>query len=566
MTKEQNVSKELIHYEIERKFLIENPNNLPFKLDELQKIDIEQTYLYSSFNTEIRLRKESRQNENDKYYIYTKKGTGNKRIEEEAILTKPIYDELLKSLSPEKTLIKKTRHLLPYNDLTIEIDLYHNDHLEGLCTAEIEFETEIQNNNFIVPSWLNKEVTYDEKFKNKYLIHQNPIEKNKPLIEITVPIYQKEEGVSHLIELIDKANKTSKEPIIVALAGGSASGKTTIANFLYDYFKKDSIILTMDDYYLGNKFMEEYKKETGITLNYDQPEVVNISLIKEHLIALKNGETILKPNYSMLTGELLEPNRLKPAKIIFLEGLFALNNEIKDQSDIKVFTDIGTHGRIIRRLMRDVTRTSFSPQDILSYFSSIVEPMHEKYIQTTINNADFVINNEYMPNIEASRSRKKEYQQKFETNLTEKDLEDIGADRILKTPQVDYYYNPFDRDLAKTGESLRIREESGDLILAYKGPNTGTNEINRPKFEFQITPDIKDKFTNMYGKCIKTISKMRTIYQLDNVIFHYDLIGNNQKTYIEFISQPAKELLDKLKINPNSTINKAYIEMLYYPL
>ena len=551
------------NYEIERKFLIKNPENLPFNLETLEKIDIEQTYLFSDYNTEIRLRKESKQNEVVNYYLYIKKGIGNKRIEEEAVLSKPIFEELFTHITKEKSLLQKTRYLFPYNDLTIEIDVYKNEHLKGLCTAEIEFKNDLDNNNFVVPEWLDEEITYNENFKNKSLIKHNPLEKIKNKVEIRVPVYNKEDGISYLIKTISSKIQSSTEPLIVAIAGGSASGKTTIADFLYDYFKENAAIITMDNYYYGIKYMQQYAKDTEINLNFDQPEAIDIPLIKKHLIDLKNGQTINKSIYSFKTGETTEDIlETKPAKIIFLEGLFALNNEIKNQADIKVFTDIGTHGRIIRRLMRDVTRTSFSPQDILSYFSSIVEPMHEKYIQTTINNADFVINNEYNPYIESNRSSKKEYQQKFETQLTEKELEDIGTDRIAKTAQVDYYYNPLDRNLGETGEALRIREECGDLIITYKGPNTSKNEITRPKFEYKITPDIKEKFTNMYGKCIKIISKIRTIYQLDGILFHYDLISNNNKTYIEFISKPTKELLDKLKINPNSTINKAYVEML----
>jgi predicted adenylyl cyclase CyaB len=313
----------------------------------------------------------------------------------------------------------------------------------------------------------------------------------------------------------------------------------------------------------------------GNILNWDQPEALNLSLFREHLRNLKQGKPVEKPVYDMKVSEPTSIEKIEPKKIIIVEGLFALNDQIVDQADIKAFVDIGTHGRIIRRLLRDIERTGKKPADILAYFAEIVEPMHEQYVQSTMKNADLVINNEYSPEIEAQKSGLHEVQLKFRGDFDGEVLRKLGAERLGRMSQVDHYYNPRDRNLVQTGEILRIREEAGQRILTYKGPKTTSEFRRRPKFEFEIDQETEKKFLSIYGDQIKKVEKQRTLYQLEGVVFSIDTVvtfdGENKKdlgTFLEIRStdkgadeDKIKTVLAKLGLEVKEGIRESYFEM-----
>lgn len=219
-----------------------------------------------------------------------------------------------------------------------------------------------------------------------------------------MPEYPLEEGVKLVGQIIEEKLSRLDRPIIVEIAGGSASGKTSaVAAKLKERFGEDALILSMDDYYRGKTFMEK-EAEKGNEMNWDQPEALNLELLKTHLDQMKSGEAIEKPTYSFKTSEVAGREKVAPRRVILVEGLFALNDAVKGEGDIKVFVDIGTHGRILRRLLRDVERTGQKPADILKYFAEIVEPMHEQHVQSTKQNSDLVIKTRHQKRIQpASR-------------------------------------------------------------------------------------------------------------------------------------------------------------------
>jgi uridine kinase len=386
--------------------------------------------------------------------------------------------------------------------------------------------------------------------------------------------YSLEEGILKLQELIKKKLEEKEGTVIVEIAGGSASGKTSaVSKKIKDFFGDDAMIFSMDDYYRGRTYMAEEAKKENV-LNYDQPEVINLPLLKSHLADLKNGISIQKPVYSFKEGETVGTETLNSKRIVILEGLFALNDELISEGDVKVFVDIGTHGRILRRLLRDVERTGEKPKDILSYFSDVVEPMHVKYIDTTKKNADIVISNEFNPSLEADRSNKVEKQIKYEGEIDSEHLRKIGAERINSVVQVDTYYKPQDRDLTDTNEMVRVREENGHRILTYKGPQKESELRIRPKFEFEITEEIENSFAKIYGKNIKVIKKERTLYQLDGIVLSLDnvqKVENGGETELgSFVEirfpenldlNSISETLEKLGLKDQQIIKKSYFEM-----
>lgn len=556
--------------EIERKFLVKSiPNNL----DQYPRQEINQGYIaVSDDGTEVRLRKEG-----DKYFQTIKSGGGEIRAEIEIEITEEQFNSLWQTTEGKR--LEKVRYRIPHGDRVIELDTYHGL-LEGLISAEIEFDSPESSDQFIPPEWFGSDVSKDKRYKNQSLAFRGfpkeAMSKKEELKEkLDIPGYKLEEGITRLAELVREKISQQREPVIVEIAGGSASGKTSaVAAKLKEMFEEEAVIFSMDDYYRGKTFMEE-EAQKGNMLNWDQPEALNLPLLREHLSELKSGKLIQKPIYSFKTGEPTAIEELQPRRVIIIEGLFAIDEMIKDKGDVKAFIDIGTHGRILRRLLRDIERTGQRPVDILDYFAEVVEPMHEKYIESTKRNADIIISNEYRPKVEAEHSGLHEVQLKFQAVLDAEALRRIGAERLGAVTQVDTYYNPRDRNLVETGEILRIREEGDYRILTYKGPKTESKFRERPKFEFEIDQETESKFLSIYGESVKTIKKERILYKLNDVVFSIDSVSKIENgdavdlgKFIEIrsISRGGEkpefnEVLVKLGLDVNQGIKESYFEM-----
>jgi len=556
--------------EIERKFLVKS---LPENLEQYSHKDIVQGYLaITKDGTEVRLRQKGK-----KYFQTVKSGTGKTRFESEIEVTKEQFKTLWGMTEGKR--VEKTRYEISHENGTIELDVYHGD-LDGLVSAEMEFTSEEDSDKFTPPDWLSEEVTDDKRYKNQNLALRGIPKRKQPRDKETketlnIPEYKLEEGISKLVDNIREKMAQTDNNVVVEIAGGSASGKTSVvADMIKKVFGNEALILSADDYYRGKTFMDAEAKK-GNVLNWDQPEALNLDLLQQHLAQLKSGQPIKKPIYDMKVSESTSTEEVAPKKIIIVEGLFVLGEKLKNQGDVKVFVEIGTHGRILRRLLRDIQRTGQKPADILKYFSQVVEPMHEKYIGGTKKNADLIIDNEYSPGVEAERSGLHEVQLKFRGDLDPDNLRKLGAERLSSTIQIDKYYNPKDRDLVKTGEILRIREEGNRKILTYKGPKIESQFRERSKFEFEIDVDTENAFLNIYGDMTKTITKERMLYQLDGVVFSIDKVSKNEdgknvdlgafieirSTDKELDSKKVTSVIEKLGLNIEEGIKESYFEM-----
>ena len=203
--------------------------------------------------------------------------------------------------------------------------------------------------------------------------------------------------------------------------------------------------------------------------------------------------------------------------------------------------------------------------------------MQEKHIDSTKKNANLIINNEYDPETEAFRTGMYEVQMKFKGSMDPEELRKIGAERIGGSDQIDKYYNPKDRDLAETGESLRIREDGDYRTLTYKGPKI-ESELEfrkKPKFEFEIDKETEKKFLSIYGDKVKTITKKRTVYILDGIIINVDIVakeenGKSKKlgNFIEIKTtdtgaskECVNNVISKLRLKIENGSKKSYVEM-----
>ncbi|NDK08958.1 hypothetical protein EOM39_07015, partial [Candidatus Gracilibacteria bacterium] len=285
--------------------------------------------------------------------------------------------------------------------------------------------------------------------------------------------------------------------------------------------------------YRGKEYYDKYK------LNFDQPEALNLDLFVEHLSKLKAGETVKIPEYDFKNSRpILDKIEVVPKKIIIIEGLFALYDKIATLGDIKVFVDLGTHGRILRRILRDVKRTGQKPQDILDYFLDTVEPMNDKYIEPTKINADFIISNEYNPYLEANQTNILDLQKKYDISdsSSEKIFEillKIGSQYLGDLEYTDYYFSPDYIDSREVGDSeiLIVRKIAfGKYILMYKGPLSKDKEYEeRNIINFFVDAETVDEFREIYGDDIKIVSRKRSSYYYNGIIIFVDFFENGDK-------------------------------------
>lgn len=183
-----------------------------------------------------------------------------------------------------------------------------------------------------------------------------------------------------------------KKVVFIGIAGGSASGKSSIADKMYDYFKgrHTTKIIKYDDYYKDQSHMT---MEERVKTNYDHPFAFDSDLLTSHLQDLKNGKAIEKPTY-----DFVEHNRssiteiIEPREVFIIEGLFVLGEEkIRDMCDILIYVDTDADIRFIRRLRRDVEQRGRSLDSVCNQYLETVRPMHEQFIETTKKFAHVII-------------------------------------------------------------------------------------------------------------------------------------------------------------------------------
>jgi uridine kinase len=186
-----------------------------------------------------------------------------------------------------------------------------------------------------------------------------------------------------------------KRPVIIAVSGGSSSGKTTVVNKLIKNLGDNTItIIKHDDYY---KDQAEMSMEARRKVNYDHPFSLDNDLFYEHLRALIEGKTIEKPTYDfVLLTRAKKKETIKPAKIIILEGILILEDErIRKLADIKIYVETDDDIRFIRRLIRDTKERGRTLESVIEQYLTTVKPMHFAFVKPTKRYADIIIPNDY---------------------------------------------------------------------------------------------------------------------------------------------------------------------------
>ncbi len=186
-------------------------------------------------------------------------------------------------------------------------------------------------------------------------------------------------------------NKIITPPVLISIAGGTGSGKSTFTNRLKDLFGDQISVLYYDNYYrtYSDLTLEERKK-----INFDHPDVFETDYLLDHLRKLKSGHEIECPvyDYTLYTRS-SDVVKIKPSKVIILEGILVLaDKRIRDMSDIKVFVEADADERILRRAIRDVKERGRDLEGIAKQYLTTVKPMHYRFVEPTKAFADIVIN------------------------------------------------------------------------------------------------------------------------------------------------------------------------------
>jgi len=179
--------------------------------------------------------------------------------------------------------------------------------------------------------------------------------------------------------------------LILGIAGGTGSGKTTVVDqMVHTYPDHEVNVISQDSYY---KDTSHLSYEERILINFDHPSSIDFELLEQHLLELKKGNTIEQPVYSFKEhNRTAETVTTTPSKVIIVEGILILTQpRIRDLFDIKVYIDCDSDERLIRRLKRDIADRGRDLDEVLARYQDTLKPMHQQFIEPTKAYADVII-------------------------------------------------------------------------------------------------------------------------------------------------------------------------------
>lgn len=375
-------------------------------------------------------------------------------------------------------------------------------------------------------------------------------------------------GIEKIKKDIQTKLENSKDSLLVLVAGGTASGKTSaVAKKIQQAFP-DSQILSMDNYYRGWDYYKKYN------LNFDQPEALNLDLFFEHLAELKKGNTVKIPEYNFKTGKPeFDKIEIQPSRVIIVEGLFSLHDKLRELGDIKIFVDLWVHSQILRRLFRDVQRTGDKPSDILKYFLDVVYEMHKKYIVPTKQYADIILKNDYSPKVEAKNANNRTDRLKYRVAFDEPKetvselIYKLGGGYVGKVEQTDFFFDPNGK-YKETGEILNIRKVGFNrYFFSYLWPDdTSTEYDDRYTMKFFTDFETLQSFKELYPKNILELSRLRRSFFIEWVLVCLDEYENGDEYIVfKFDWNEGKDIIAKilrgLDLQPKDFTTKTYFQI-----
>ena len=184
---------------------------------------------------------------------------------------------------------------------------------------------------------------------------------------------------------------TIMDCIMIGIAGGTGSGKSTFTNRIKEYFGDDVTVIYHDNYY---RRRDELTYEERTKLNYDHPSALETELLIEHLKLLKEGNPVECPIYDFTQHNRSDQTyTIQPSKVFLIEGILIFSDErLRDLFDIKIYVEADADERILRRVVRDVKERGRDIDNIMEQYLTTVKPMHALYVEPTKTTADIIIN------------------------------------------------------------------------------------------------------------------------------------------------------------------------------
>ncbi len=181
-----------------------------------------------------------------------------------------------------------------------------------------------------------------------------------------------------------------KKILVIGIAGGTGSGKTTLMHNLITEFSDVVTVLSHDNYY---KRHDDLTYEERCQLNYDEPAALETDLMARHLDILRRGEAIDCPVYDFTVHNRSDETiRITPEKVIIVEGILIFENkQLRDLMDIKIFVDTDADVRLCRRIVRDVRERGRTLESVVDQYQNTVKPMHEMYVEPSKKHADIIV-------------------------------------------------------------------------------------------------------------------------------------------------------------------------------
>lgn len=179
--------------------------------------------------------------------------------------------------------------------------------------------------------------------------------------------------------------------IVIGIAGGTGSGKTTVVNKIINSFPAGEVaVIPQDSYY---KDSSHIPPEQRSKINFDEPQAIEWTLLHKHLRELRDGHAIEMPTYSYLTcTRQPETVRVEPRDVVIIEGILVLNDpDLRNEMDIRVFVDADADDRLIRVIARDCIQRGRTPQMVIDRYQEVLKPMHLQYIEPSKRYADLIV-------------------------------------------------------------------------------------------------------------------------------------------------------------------------------
>ncbi len=180
------------------------------------------------------------------------------------------------------------------------------------------------------------------------------------------------------------------DTMIIGVAGGTGSGKTTLTRILKDRFGEDVSVVYHDNYY---RRLSHMPFEERCKVNYDHPDAFETDLLIRDLEALRRGEAIQSPTYDYTIHDRSDLTvEVRPAKAVIVEGILIFENKaLRDMMDIKIFVDTDADVRILRRVLRDTKERGRSLDSVINQYLTTVKPMHEAFVEPSKKYADIIV-------------------------------------------------------------------------------------------------------------------------------------------------------------------------------